>query len=715
MKKIFNYRPIVFLALFLILGIYLGYMLKCQNDWLAILLGVLILIFLLVAFIKLPILNNKYNNLYNKLKSKHVFIIICVIFLGLGILLSLIDLNNKSKTIDSTNNSTIVGTVTDLFKQSDSLCYFVINNCSVICDSETQKLNSNILCYTYNTDVSSSISLGQGIAFAGNLNAISIFDSENDEINMNYYKYNIGYTVTVYSFEYTFSSSKNLNDIILEFIKNKLLDIMPSDNAYFAYSILFGDSSALSSQQLEAFKASGVMHIIAVSGMNIAIIIGIFLFIFSFINGRKGLKFFIIVFTLLFYCYLCSFSPSVTRATLMGIILLFGKFIGRKNDVLSSLSLSAIIILLINPLYLFEVGFLLSYTCLLGIIFVGGQMNNFFLTRAKLPNFLATSISITLSAQLGIYPVMAYFFNSFSLYSIFANLIVVPLFSVCYVLLFCFLIISIILPFLSAILLIPAGILNLISIIPYYFSELPNASLWVFSLGIFSILFYLILIVSSHFINFKKKTKLIFCSVCGLILTTYFVYNLIPANFTKDQYLMSNQNNIVYLTSQNNEFIIVGNVTKQSHIKYLVNDLRELKVGTINAVVIPFSTSTDELNYIEILNQSVKIEYVYVFENAFSESELESFDLNFIQLSDTIDISFASYNTQITVYDFKVLSFYIYNDYNKCMFLKKDLTSSSINFLLERMPYTYPQNFFYNLYGNVKHYNSISDIELIVS
>lgn len=125
--------------------------------------------------------------------------------------------------------------------------------------------------------------------------------------------------------------------------------------------ILIGHTDLIEDEVVENFNKSNISHILAVSGTHVSfIIIFIGALIDKIINSYKLKKIMLLIILILFL-YIIGFTPSVARAVIMGIILLLSKLFYRRSDVLNNLLISGIIILIINPYFISDLGFLLSY------------------------------------------------------------------------------------------------------------------------------------------------------------------------------------------------------------------------------------------------------------------------------------------------------------------------------------------------------------------
>ncbi|NLN40484.1 MAG: DNA internalization-related competence protein ComEC/Rec2 [Clostridiales bacterium] len=191
-------------------------------------------------------------------------------------------------------------------------------------------------------------------------------------------------------------------------------------------AMIIGQRWSLPSELREEFTNTGIAHILAISGLHVGFVVLLLSWISNRLKLSPKVTFFIQGAALGVYCIVVGGSSSVVRATIMTIILLGGKVVGRKPDPLNSLSLAAFIILLFRPLEVFEVGFQLSFSAVAGIVLFNELLSAKLSKLDKLPLKVGEAIAIMLSAQLGVWPLIAYHFNTFSIISFIANLILVP-------------------------------------------------------------------------------------------------------------------------------------------------------------------------------------------------------------------------------------------------------------------------------------------------
>lgn len=212
-------------------------------------------------------------------------------------------------------------------------------------------------------------------------------------------------------------------------LQQTIADAFPEDTAGFAQALLLGERSGISYETSTAFKISGISHIIAVSGLHISILFG---FIYFISAKRRGLTALIGIPAVLIFAAVAGFSPSVTRAAIMQIVMMLAMLLGREYDRLTSLSWAAVLMLTVNPLVISSVSFQLSFACMLGITLLSEPIRNWLMDerrlgrwRGRLTNWLSSGIAVSLSASVFTTPLVAVYFGTVSIVSILTNLLTV--------------------------------------------------------------------------------------------------------------------------------------------------------------------------------------------------------------------------------------------------------------------------------------------------
>lgn len=204
------------------------------------------------------------------------------------------------------------------------------------------------------------------------------------------------------------------------------------DALAFISAITLGYKAYLSDDLQESFRASGTAHVLAVSGLHVGIIYVIINFLFSFL-GRRGRPFVVrqllVILTLWTYALIAGMSAPITRASFMLTIYCVGRIWKRSSFTYNTLAAAAFIILLFKPFSLFDVSFLMSFMAVFAILFFQPKLCLLYTPRYQVGKYFWDLITISLSAQIGVFPLVLYFFGSFPTYFFIANLLVVPLIS----------------------------------------------------------------------------------------------------------------------------------------------------------------------------------------------------------------------------------------------------------------------------------------------
>lgn len=213
-------------------------------------------------------------------------------------------------------------------------------------------------------------------------------------------------------------------------VKERLVKVLNQtlvpEHAAVMEGVLFGSTGKIDFESKNNFALTGVIHILSVSGYHMALLVGVCIFIGRMLDlTLKSTNSLTIVLTL-FYMSMTGASPPVVRAAVMAWVIILARSSKRNYDWISSLSIAALVILLFDPQALFNAGFQLSFLATWGLFYLAPLTNNI---SAFLP-YIGRAVSVTLAAQLAVLPVTSYYFSYFSLISVLANLVIVPLISI---------------------------------------------------------------------------------------------------------------------------------------------------------------------------------------------------------------------------------------------------------------------------------------------
>lgn len=211
---------------------------------------------------------------------------------------------------------------------------------------------------------------------------------------------------------------------------------IPSPQKELLAAMLLGKREQLPEAQSELFIKTGTFHILAISGLHVGLVLTIFAFGFKLIHIPRKISYSLIIILLFVYALITGARPSVVRATIMAVVFLVGLLLERDVDVGNSIALAGLIILFARPLQLFDAGFQLSFIAVISIVYLTPRIEKLFYRRrenrafnfpAKVKYYLIKSLCVSISAWLGVAPLIAHYFNIVTPITILANLIVIPL------------------------------------------------------------------------------------------------------------------------------------------------------------------------------------------------------------------------------------------------------------------------------------------------
>lgn len=257
--------------------------------------------------------------------------------------------------------------------------------------------------------------------------------------SFNYKKYlknhQIYHQINLYKHEFLVSKKTNStlrglaakirNDIIKSLKKNEF----KKDELAVITALLLGQRNSITKDLLQSYISAGAIHILAVSGLHIGIILLLLMFICKPIHNFKNGKFIaavIIVLILWVYAVIAGLSASVVRAVTMFTVLTIGLQLNRRSNIYNSLIVSIFILLLFNPYYLFEVGFQLSYLAVFAIVWIQPKLYSIWKPKLWLPTKIWQLFTVSIAAQIGVLPLSLYYFHQFPGLFFMSNLIIIP-------------------------------------------------------------------------------------------------------------------------------------------------------------------------------------------------------------------------------------------------------------------------------------------------
>lgn len=228
------------------------------------------------------------------------------------------------------------------------------------------------------------------------------------------------------------SENTSLYGKFTNFTKRKSFEkYLPKENAAFMRALVLGDRSGFSDDTKNDFSCSGIYHVVAVSGMHISILIMFITQMLRYFIKKRRIRNIAAIIGIIFYLAAIGAAPSALRAGIIGILALFSCVISRKADFYTSFALSAAVLLTFNSYMIYNVGFLLSYTAVVGICAFSDGISKF---TAFLPETFRGIVTMSLAAETATLPIRITYFNTVNIYGIAANILVIPFIEILYVL-----------------------------------------------------------------------------------------------------------------------------------------------------------------------------------------------------------------------------------------------------------------------------------------
>lgn len=222
---------------------------------------------------------------------------------------------------------------------------------------------------------------------------------------------------------FIFSLRQKIVSILRHYIKGE-------KETGLAEALLVGYKDDLDKSLVQAYSNTGVVHIIAISGLHLGLIYWLLVQLCKPLSRRKRIVWIsplIIISGLWLFSFLAGAQPSVLRSAVMFSCLALGNGLNRKTNIYNSLALSAFILLCYNPNWLWDTGFQLSYAAVLSLVIFMRSINNIVCWKSRLLNTIWKFNAVTLGAQILTVPLCIYYFHQFPVCFLLTNLVAVPL------------------------------------------------------------------------------------------------------------------------------------------------------------------------------------------------------------------------------------------------------------------------------------------------
>lgn len=389
-------------------------------------------------------------------------------------------------------------------------------------------------------------------------------------------------------------------------IINGFTDALGEKNGLVISSMILGRRAVdLPPDIRDLFVNMGLSHILAASGFHVALLLGIIFWFTRFLSPTKKLIFGIVI--LILYVGLTGIQPSILRASLMGTAILIGEVVDRKTNPLRTLLLSAFLLLVFNPLWIWDLGFQLSFLATFALLVTSPSIES---KLDFLPPKLASMIAVPIAVSIWTSPLIMYVFHTFSFYIIPFNILATPL-----------IILLIIGGMISAIFILIFPIIGIeiakflfwfLEILLYFAQQIPQLKLSALAIGQVS-LSILIIIYGILLITWLNKSWQKHWKLGGVTIILLLIIPIIYKNIFLSKITILQTNSIPIVIIQDRGKVAVFNPGEETYIKYnLLPFLYQQGINEITSIVLTHNQNKVSLSQLE---KEIKIKNtIYLFD-----------------------------------------------------------------------------------------------------
>jgi len=672
MKDLFSYTKLftILIAIFFIFGLIACFF---ENE----------ILFSFLAFVALVLMT-----LFLKFDFKKVILLYFIFFVGLIRANQVVNLPNVFDDIVS-NDAIIYGQIIsskDISIKNQKIKFFLkAKNATVLNKKYENKNVKFLISMDYNQEILNKISIGDYVSLKGKLRHPN---ASTNPHQFDYQKYLLNNDVKdiLYVDEFKKVKEPNFkNDkwyfVLKQFekIRNDIIEkhskYVKSPKLEILGGIVFGSETINPDEEVkEHFKNSGLLHLLAASGLNVALIYGIWWWIASLIRFPYNLSIFTGAGFVILYTFMTGFPPSILRASIMLLFVLLGKIIDRSANSLALIFFVGFLMLLAFPKMLFDVGFQLSFVVTIGLVVCvpvivskfenldkkykekykkSFRVKKYFISLFS-PSSLVGLVAIPLVAQLCVIPLQMHYFNNFTPFSLLANIAVVPFIGILSFIGFASSILALI-PVLNEVMIylfdsVANPLLGFLIKISEIFSSFKYSLISTMGLNLFQIIVFWV--VGLIFIlnlknNFKNKKQIITL----LLFVVMFFCSFVRFNNNNFEIMMFDVENAdcFLLKTPKNKYVMIDtgkssykSVTSAQMIinKYLKNE----RIKNLEILIVTHFDSDHCAGVVDILKENNVKRIILQNENVKSKTSYEIFDyLN----KNKIDFEIAK-NNEIT-------------------------------------------------------------------
>lgn len=519
----------------------------------------------------------KYQKTKKLFRREAIILMIIVVTIGyLNIKNKENNFNNKYK---DTNKIEAIVKVKSNIKESE---YSKSFTGKVLKSYSRENITNTKLNIKFNNNI--QLNKGDIVKLIGEYEDTNYYKNEGNFNYRNYLKKdNIYGNLKVSKIEIVKKNNNIINNLNIK-IKEKIKNNYSNQTANFIETIILGDKTNLLDTVKEEFSNSGLSHLLAISGMHIAIIILISNAILDHIIKNYKIKNILLLLIIIIYATIINLSSSSARAIIMAILHIISKLIYKKDNFLVNISLASLILLIINPYNLIDSGFQLSFIASLGIVIILPKIEELEI-KNKILKYIYVSLLVSISANILILPIIINTFKKTSLSMFLIQIIITPILYIIEILGLATIVIPSQLVFvIKPILEISVSIFNYISQINFFtiYTKVPKPI--TITIYYLSALVYIIKPKRKFIIQICKKTIILL-----LILNlTISIINQADTNLKIYMIDVGQGDSTLIITPENKKILIDGGGLENYDIgeKVLIPYLLNKQIKTLDYVMI---------------------------------------------------------------------------------------------------------------------------------
>lgn len=513
----------------------------------------------------------------------------------------------------------LIGEIIDFQKGKGDYDKAIVEIKKVVQHNKQTDVQGKLLCYIRSKK--GKITKGKIILFQPNVQAIK---NKNNPGEFNSVRYWAGHGINTICFvpedaieiigdhgsfsRFWIRSRNYLEDIIRKHISK--------ENQGLAIALVLGDKSDLSIEKRNHFANAGAMHVLAVSGLHVGILLIAIEWLFKRFRAFRKRHLYLYFSILFLWCFafLTGMSASVVRAVTMFSILAIGQLLGKRYFGLQAIFGSALILLLFNPLLLYDIGFQLSYMAILGIGVFYQKIVHLYHSRFKLFNWLWEGTSIGIAAQIGTVPLTLYYFHQFPNYFFLSNIGVLIFAAIALISVVLLLIFHFIPYFVDALSYLVDFIFNMFNGFINWINTLPAVTSTGFTPNVLQVVLLYSGIVFCLYHWGKRNIRLFKWGISSLFILSITLISTREYNKSKSELIVfNNYKKVILLKSNRKLFLLYNskNAPSISGLDYLVHGY-EVSVGVkCEKIPLPLKSkiSFSKDLYFKNLKSGIKIDY----------------------------------------------------------------------------------------------------------